>query len=311
VAEWEELWLRYLLARYDAYTCVYFWTPMNEYEYYPNGDWHYKATADHWAMRIANWIKATSPHGHVIAVHNGPVLPPFAERFASDPDAVDAVLFQTWGTTGKDDAWLAGGIEEQIEASFSGWWGSAVFAEWGYERNANFELLVPGHIYCDGEHTRRGAWRGAFCGLGIIHGFENTWGPWMLLEEDQPGMAYLLHLRHFITDMLPFARMRPAQSLLQTVNRQPNVPQNGKPRILATPEMDVVAVYFPVGGEAALELSQAGAYRGTWFDPRSGETSPAVLAHAGEVLKVKAPSDFDALNHPFDQVLLLTKYGED
>ena len=39
-AEWEELWLRYLIARYDAYNCVWFWTPLNEYEYYPNGDWH-------------------------------------------------------------------------------------------------------------------------------------------------------------------------------------------------------------------------------------------------------------------------------
>lgn len=36
VAEWEELWLRYLIARYDAYTCVACWTLMNEYEYaYP------------------------------------------------------------------------------------------------------------------------------------------------------------------------------------------------------------------------------------------------------------------------------------
>jgi hypothetical protein len=30
--EWEELWLRYLIARYDAFTSTYFWTPLNEYE---------------------------------------------------------------------------------------------------------------------------------------------------------------------------------------------------------------------------------------------------------------------------------------
>ena len=33
VPEWEELWMRYLIARYDAFNCVFFWTPMNEYEY--------------------------------------------------------------------------------------------------------------------------------------------------------------------------------------------------------------------------------------------------------------------------------------
>lgn len=38
VAEWQELWLRYLIARYDVFNCVYFWTPMNEYEYYPDGN---------------------------------------------------------------------------------------------------------------------------------------------------------------------------------------------------------------------------------------------------------------------------------
>ena len=42
-AEWEELWMRYLIARYDAYNCLYFWTPLNEYEYYPNGDLHPQA----------------------------------------------------------------------------------------------------------------------------------------------------------------------------------------------------------------------------------------------------------------------------
>ena len=306
VAEWEELWMRYLLARYDAFTSVYFWTPMNEYEFYPNGDWHYKPTADRWAMRIANWIKSTSPHGHIVSVHNGPTLPKFAERFASDPAAVDAVLFQTWGTTGKDDAWLAAGIEEQLEASFAGWWGSAVLAEWGYERNPAFELLVPGHIYCDAEHTRRGAWRGAFCGLGIIHGFENSWGPWMLLQEDQPGMAYLLHLRHFITEEIPFSGMRSAQDLLQLAAWKPGC----QPRVLAAPDKDVVAVYFPTGGMAELDLAQAAAYQGVWFDPRTGQTRPAELAHFTSHLKVEAPIQLDELGHPLDIVLLLTKYGE-
>jgi hypothetical protein len=47
---------------------------------------------------------------------------------------------------------------------------------YGYERNPDLPLLIPSHLYCDPEHTRRGAWRGAFCALGVIHGFENSWG---------------------------------------------------------------------------------------------------------------------------------------
>ena len=114
-AEWEELWLRYLIARYDAFNCVCFWTPLNEYEYYPNGDWHHKPAADRWALRISRWMKRTAPHGHIVSMHNGPRIPPFAERFRADPEAVDSIMFQEWGSRGRDDGWLAIGIEEAIK----------------------------------------------------------------------------------------------------------------------------------------------------------------------------------------------------
>ena len=99
-AEWEELWMRYLIARYDAYNCLYVWTPLNEYEYYPAGDLASispRPTAGR--IRIARWIKATAPHGHVVAMHNGPRMPPFAERFRADPEAVDAIILSGLGDT--------------------------------------------------------------------------------------------------------------------------------------------------------------------------------------------------------------------
>ncbi len=206
--EWEELWLRYLIARYDASPATWFWTPLNEYEYYPNGDWHYKPVADRWQLRISRWIKEHAPHGHPVAAHNGPRLPPFAERFRNDPSAVDLILFQEWGSRGEHDGWLAAGIEESIDASLAGWQGSAIFAEWGYERNPEFDLNVPSHEFCDADHTRRGAWRGAFRAMGLIHGFENSWGPWALLDQDQPGLEYLLLVRRFFTEIVPFAALR-------------------------------------------------------------------------------------------------------
>jgi hypothetical protein len=306
VTEWEELWMRYLLARYDAYNCLYFWTPMNEYEFYPNGDWHYKPVADRWAMRVSRWIKSVGQHGHIVSVHNGPGVPPFARRFAADPGAVDAVLFQTWGTTGKTDAWLSAGIEEQLAISFKDWWGSAVLAEWGYERNPAFDLNIPGHIYCDPEHTRRGAWRGAFCGLGVIHGFENSWGPWMLLEEDQPGLVYLLHLRRFVHELVPFARMHPDAGLVQEEQSAPGSQPGYQPRALVSEEKDVIAVYFPAGGEVVLDLPAGRAYKVTWFNPRSGQAEPGEdLAASGEPLKVTAPAGQDGEGHPFDFTLIL------
>ena len=270
--EWEELWMRYLIARYDAYNCVYFWTLMNEYEYYPNGDWHYKPVADRWAMRMGRWVKALAPHGHIVAVHNGPREPAFARRLAADPGAVDAILFQEWGTRGKEDGWLAAGIEESIASALKGWWGSAVFAEWGYERNPCFPLSVPGHLYCDAEHTRRGAWRGAFCGLGIIHGFENSWGPFLDLEHDQEGIEYLLILRHFFTEVVPFARLRPEPGLLASHEHA----WGHSPSVLASADGDVVAVYLPTGGEVALNLPRPpAAYSARWLNPCSGELSDA------------------------------------
>jgi hypothetical protein len=59
VPEWEELWMRYLVARYDAYSCVAIWTLQNEYEYYPDGDWRYNPVADRWA--IAHGALAQGP----------------------------------------------------------------------------------------------------------------------------------------------------------------------------------------------------------------------------------------------------------
>ena len=297
VPEWEELWLRYLIARYDAYNCTAIWTLQNEYEFYPNGDWHYKPVADRWALRVARWVKAQAGHGHIVAVHNGPRLPPFADRFAADPEAIDAIMYQEWGTRGERDGWLAAGIEELIDASLTGWTGSAIFAEWGYERNPDFPLLLPSHQFCDVEHTRRGAWRGAFCGLGIIHGFENSWGPFARLEEDQPGLADLLQVRHFFTEVLPFHQLRPAPTLLVPGE----YPAGHAPRALASADAGAIAVYLPVGGPAQLALPAGAIYSASWFDPRTGDNRPV----AGADSRYVAPAGTSSAGHPLDWVLVL------
>jgi hypothetical protein len=297
--EWEELWLRYLIARYDAFASTFFWTPLNEYEYYPNGDWHYTPVADRWQMRVSRWIKEHSAHGHVVAAHNGPRLPPFAQRFAADPEAVDAIMFQEWGTRDEENGWLAAGIEESIDRSLEGWRGSAVLAEWGYERNPDLELKLPSHLSCDEEHTRRGAWRGVFRGLGIIHGFENSWGPWQVLDRDQAGLEALLHLHRFVTGIVPFHELRPAPELLQTGDAG----MGRQPLALATADRAVLAVYLPVGGDISLPVFDGDSREEQWFDPRTGDLRPAEGRGAGDRRIFAAPPD-DGDGHPRDWVLV-------
>jgi hypothetical protein len=300
-AEWEALWLRYLVARYDAYNSVYVWTIMNEYEFYPDGDWRYNPLADRWAMRVARWLKGIAPHGHVVAVHNGPRLPPFAERFAADPGAIDAIMFQEWGARDAERGWLAVGIDEQIAESLAGWPGAAIFAEYGYERDPEHPITFPPFAHCGPSHTRRGAWRGAFCALGVINGFERTWGPRMELERDQPGVAYLAHLRRFFTAHVPFARLRPAPEAIVPAACEPGY----RPLALAAAERDVVAVYLPAGGAVELDLPAGRPYEAQWYDPRTGELLPAAEGGQGSRLAFVAPSGDDEQGHPWDWVLLL------
>jgi hypothetical protein len=301
--EWEELWLRYLIARYDAFSCIWFWTPLNEYEYYPNGDWHYKPIADRWAMDIARWIKAVAPHGHIISMHNGPREPAFAQRFRADPGSVDAIMFQDWGTRDKDSGWLAAGIEDVIGRAFEGWWGGAVFAEYGYERNPAFELNIPGHAYCDTAHSRRAAWRGLSCGMGVIHGFKNSWGPWMLLEEDLPGVIDIMHERRFFTEIAPFYNLRPARDVV--VAR--DWPFGHRPLALANSGKDSIVVYLPAGGRLDLAMAADASHAAQWFDPRTGDLSSATPVGGQGALSFDPPAGVDANGHPLDWALLLRR----
>lgn len=299
VPEWEELWMRYLIARYDAYSSIYFWTLMNEYEYYPDGDWRYNPVADRWAMRMARRVKQVAPHGHIVAVHNGPREPAFAHRFRLDPGAVDTILFQDWGTRDKELGWLAASIEDVIARAFEGWSGTRVFAEWGYERNPEFPLLIPSHEYCCEQHTRRGAWRGAFCGMGIIHGFENSWGPFLKLEEDQPGLEYLLHVRHFFTEIVPFERLRPAPHLVEAGD----APAGHEPLALADASQNLVVAYLPVGGTVRWKLPHgAEVYDAEWYNPCNGDMQAA--PRSGQ--SYQAPEAVQD-GHPQDWVLVLRR----
>jgi len=290
IPEYEELWMRYLIARFDAFSSVYVWTLMNEYEYYPDGDWRHNPEADLWAIRTGKYVKRIAPHGHPVAVHNGPHQPPFAHRFSRAVGVIDLIMFQTWGTTGERDAWLAAGIEDDIASSLEGWEGSFIFAEYGYERNPGFELRIPGHRYMNSERTRRGAWRGTFCGTGVIHGFENTWGPWWMPDKDQEGMKYLLILRDFFTRIVEFHRFKPEPEVIdQSVHYDPGT----RPLCMTTQDNDAFLIYFPVGGSVSLNVPRVSGFEGSWFNPRTGKMKDASGTVEEAKPRFKAPDEGD------------------
>ncbi|MFQ6098757.1 MAG: putative collagen-binding domain-containing protein, partial [Armatimonadota bacterium] len=298
--ELERLWLGYLIARYDAFNSVYLWTIMNEYEYYPDGKRDPKKRPETWAAATTRWMKSLAPHGHPFAVHTGPPMPPFAERFAFDLDAIDVIVYQLWGTTGESDAWLAAGIEEGIQASLAGWPGSAVFMEYGYERDPEVDCLPGSHRHLFVDHTRRGAWRGAMCGLGVGNGFDWTWGPVMIVDRDMPGVAQLALVKRFFTDVVRFETLRPAPELATACG---DAAPGEKPLFMADEGYHQIVVYLPVGGTVSLDVVQDREYEASWFDPRTGDVMPATPSDG----KFEAPAT--GAPHPDDWVLVVKCSG--
>jgi Protein of unknown function (DUF4038)/Domain of unknown function (DUF5060)/Putative collagen-binding domain of a collagenase len=298
-AEWEELWLRWLVARYDAYASVYFWTLCNEYEYL-TGQYRHTQEADRWALRTARLVKRFASHGHPVAVHSGPELPPFAWRFRADPAAIDAILYQTWGSKGPHDGWLAAGIEDTIGQALDGWRGSAMHAEYGYETAPELRHIMPGHQWLDAEHTRRGAWRTAFCALGVTAGFHPTWWGFGDYSKDQQGVVALTHLRRFLTEVVSFEGLRPDPDLVADGPTE----YGHRPLALADADRGTVAVYLPAGGTVRLALDVRPAGDASWFDPRTGEISAADIAEYERCVEAKSPGGGG--DRPFDWTLVLT-----
>jgi len=153
----------------------------------------------------------------------------------------------------------------------------------------------------DPERTRRGAWRGAFSGTGIIHGFENTWGPWWIPDEDQEGMKYLLTLKDFFTNTVEFHRFKPDPRI---IDQSVRYKFGTKPLCMSTGQGDAVLLYLPVGGSVTLNLPNAGEFESLWYDPRTGEVSKAQK----EIGKGKAKFQAESC-HGSDWVLVLRKVG--
>lgn len=292
-AEDEELWIRYLVARYAAYRAVVMWTPGNEYVYYPSGEaptsaWQQADTRpDRWIARLARLIRTIDPHGRPIAAHTMTLpVPTFAERLSGFPE-IDTILFQEWGR--RDAlAWTADGIEEAIRSQLDGARQVCVFAEYGYESVEGLQT-IPVRKHMDRGHTRRGAWRAAFHGMLVISGFENTWGPDMQLEPDAPGAADMIFMRRFFTEIAAFDRLRPVRDCV--TGGRDDVP-GAAPLAMQSSDETITAVYLPVGG-AIIFSSTIQDSPLTWFDPRTGAMQQAEPAQDGTFVPPSGPASTD------------------
>jgi hypothetical protein len=189
-------------------------------------------------------------------------------------------------------------LETRIGELLAGWTGPALLSEYGYERNPKLPLRFPLHEFCDVEHTRRGAWRGAMSGLGVVHGFDNTWGPFLDLDEDQEGVAALVHLARFFREHVEFHRLIPAPELVAAEAAAP-----GRSALaLHDAASGTVVLYLPVGGTARLAGPVAARVSVRAFDPRTGVLSEARVQSGDR--PVAAPGDPAAPDA--DQVLLIT-----
>ena len=122
---------------------------------------------------------------------------------------------------------------------------------------------MPGHQWLDADHTRRGAWRTAFCALGVTAGFHPTWWGFGDYDSDQQGVVALTHLRSFLTEVVSFEGLRPAPDLIDEGPTE----YGHRPLALADPGHRTVAVYLPTGGTVRLALEGGSAGRRSLVRP--------------------------------------------
>ena len=118
-----------------------------------------------------------------------------------------------------------------------------------------------------------------------------------MLERDQPGLDFLLHLRRFFIDIMNFSELRSAPQLI--VSGEDGL--GHRPSVLAAEGAERVAVYLPVGGEVTLRLPEAEREE-RWFDPRTGELQPAEARVEGDRRTYAAPAGGG--ERPWDWVLI-------
>jgi hypothetical protein len=310
--EYEEMYIRYVVSRYSAYSCVYMWCMANEYNLYLGTDMAVRENPiyEKYAVRLAGMIREADAHHHPIAVHNTGMKRTFKELFR-EAGEIDVLLFQDWGdmSTQKSKDMVTG-IEDAIETQILGSNKVNIMAEYGYEIVPGSSMSPVWHKGLGPGHTRRGAWKALFTGVHLISGFENTWGNQFTVKNDPAGAKQLIHAKQFFTEVLDFKHFRRDQEL--PVKEWEQQKEKGERALcLSACDREQIVVYFPAGGECVLQLDTNRRYDAFWYDPINGSRSQDVtfaLQEAGTVFR--SPGGDDGEGNEKDWVLVLKKVGQ-
>jgi len=312
----ERLWLRYVIARYAAFSNVFLWTLANEYETHPDGSYRLDQPGDvQWARATARLVKQLDPYHHPVTVHpvissstrgaspRDPYDPPWRiGGFFGEGDDLD-VLSQQTGQAGAGVVW-----DEQLQC----WTGDDpdLVASLHADRRYRKPVLNTenGYEYLRGQPTekkqvhhtdkvRHSAWRIVCAGGYFAAGFNGTIGHndiWNRIDAPNhytfavkdEGAAAQLGLLHDFFSSLPFWRMQPFAG----VTPEPAV-------ALAEPGR-VYVVYLPHGGEMTVGLSDVkNPLTARWFNPRDGKWAEPFEAAGGRQVVFQAPGVSDWVLH--------------
>lgn len=304
LTEHEEQWIQYIVSRYSAYPSMYVWCPVNEYDLYPgNTEKKHLREAGRWFKRLAARIKSIDPHRHPVGVHQWGHEKPLHELMGDCGD-IDIYLVQSdWFKEIQElnrDPSLCLWIEDNLTYHVPRRDKAAMCSEFGYERAGNL-FTVDVHEQMDEHHTRRGMWKTGFTGFPVVHGFNNTWGRHLSLEQDSLGARFLMPYTRFMTEELAFYEMAVRPELVEA---DESMEELQSPALcLANDDLSTIAVYFPVAGTARLQLDSVEEYHQAWFNPRTGEMAAFTVCTS---LDVVTPSGAKALEES-DWALVLRK----
>jgi hypothetical protein len=308
----ERLWLRYVIARYAAFTNIFLWTISNEYETHPDGQYRLDLPADpDWAKATARFIKTQDPFRHPVTVHpvvsasttgaspNDPIKAPWSiGDFFGDGDDID-VLSQQTGQSGDGVTW-----DEKLQC----WIGDAPDLVVSVRSDRRYSKPVlnteSGYEYLSGRPTekkqvhhtdkvRRSAWRIVCAGGYIAAGFHGTIGHsdiWNRIDapnrylfevKDEGAAGQLARLYDFWTD-LPYWRMQPFDGV------------TGDLAVALAARGEMYVVYLPSGGKASLDLmGQDGAFSARWYNTQDGLWGVAFHVNGGARIDLVAPNRHD------------------
>jgi hypothetical protein len=307
--ERERRWLKYLLARYAAFSNIFMWTISNEYETHPDGAYRLDNPGDvKWAAETAKFITENDPYHHLVTVH--PVISS-STRGTSPASAISypwriggffgkeaaiSVLSQQTGQNGQGAKWNE---QEQY------WEGDDVNLTKSIRADRIYSKPVinteSGYEYLSGQATmkkqvhstdkvRHSAWRIVCSGGYFAGGFNGTLAHSDIWNQiDQPnkysfilkdqGAAAQLGFLYLFFNKLSFWKMNPLDGISGNA--------------VALSDGQTYVVYLPAGGSASLKAPFEKKPKGQWFNPRTGIYTTALCVLENGMLNFQAHDQND------------------